>query len=173
MRIHFIIHEHFEAPGAYESWAKARGYTTTYSRVYAGESLPENSPEREVGKFPITLTKDGITHPLFDHFGTVLEVGHWHNDMPGLTPDAKVIAYSAGCPRQIVAYSCLVFGFQCHMELTKKVVASLIENDDLSEAANYRFVNEPQVLLNLDYDEMNQKLREFLDKLAKAYQAYS
>lgn len=72
---------------------------TTYSRVYAGESLPENSPEREVGKFPITLTKGGITHPLFDHFGTVLEVGHWHNDMPGLAPDAKVIAYSAGCPR--------------------------------------------------------------------------
>lgn len=31
-----------------------------------------------------------------------------------------------------------LFGFQCHMELTKEVVASLIENDDLSEAANYR-----------------------------------
>ncbi|WP_105901872.1 type 1 glutamine amidotransferase [Vibrio gangliei] len=236
MHIHFIIHEHFEAPGAYESWAKARGYTTTYSRVYAGQSLPkkvddidflivmggpqdpvttieqcahfdakgeqavikkaidagkvvlgiclgsqligealgahyEHSPEREIGKFPITLTKDGITHPLFDHFGTVLEVGHWHNDMPGLTQDAKVIAYSEGCPRQIVAYSDLVFGFQCHMELTKEVVTLLIENDDLSEAVNYRFVDEPQVLLNHDYDEMNQKLHEFLDKLAKAYQA--
>lgn len=235
MHIHFIIHEHFEAPGAYEFWAKTRGYITSYSRVYAGDSLPEkvddidflivmggpqapettieqcahfdakgeqviitkaidsgkvvlgiclgsqligealgahyeNSPEREVGKFPITLTKDGITHPLFDHFGTVLEVGHWHNDMPGLTPDAKIIAYSEGCPRQIVAYSDLVFGFQCHMELTQEVVALLIENDDLSEAANYRFVDESEVLLNHDYDEMNQKLYEFLDKLAKSYQ---
>ncbi len=66
-----------------------------------------------------------------------------------------------------------LFGFQCHMELTKEVVASLIENDDLSEAANYRFVNEPKVLLNHDYDEMNQKLHEFLDKLTIAYQAYS
>ena len=238
MHIHFIIHEHFEAPGAYESWAKTRGYTTSYSRVYDGNSLPEkvddidflivmggpqdpvtsieqcahfdakgeqaviskaidagkvvlgiclgsqligealgahyaHSPEREIGKFPITLTKDGITHPLFDHFGTVLEVGHWHNDMPGLTPDAKIIAYSEGCPRQIVAYSDLVFGFQCHMELTKEVVALLIENDDLSEAANYRFVDEPEVLMNHDYDEMNQKLHKFLDKLAKSYQAQS
>ncbi|MBF4222663.1 glutamine amidotransferase, partial [Vibrio anguillarum] len=51
------------------------------------------------------------------------------------------------------------------------VVALLIENDDLSEAANYRFVDEPEVLMNHDYDEMNQKLHEFLDKLAKAYQA--
>ncbi|MZI92993.1 glutamine amidotransferase [Vibrio sp. CAIM 722] len=236
MRVHFIIHENFEVPGAYEFWAKARGYTTTYTRVYDGDSLPikvddidflivmggpqdpvttieqcahfdakgeqavitkainagkvvlgiclgaqligealgahyEHSPEREIGKFPITLTKDGITHPLFDHFGTVLEVGHWHNDMPGLTPDSKIIAYSEGCPRQIVAYSDLVFGFQCHMELTKEVVALLIENDDLSGAANYRFVDEPEVLINHDYAEMNQKLHEFLDKLAKAYQA--
>ncbi|MCA0934274.1 type 1 glutamine amidotransferase [Vibrio alginolyticus] len=236
MHIHFIIHEHFEAPGAYESWAKTRGYTTAYSRVYAGDSLPNNvddidflivmggpqdpettneqcahfdakaeqviitkaiesgkvvlgiclgsqligealgahyehSPEREIGKFPITLTKDGIIHPLFDHFGKVLDVGHWHNDMPGLTPEAKIIAYSEGCPRQIVAYSDLVFGFQCHMELTKEVVALLIENDDLSEAANYRFVDESKALLTHDYDEMNQKLHEFLDKLVKSYQA--
>ena len=75
--------------------------------------------------------------------------------------------------RQIVAYSDLVFGFQCHMELTKEVVALLIENDDLSEAANYRFVDEPEILMNHDYDEMNQKLHKFLDKLAKSYQAQS
>ena len=41
MHIHFMIYEHFEAPGAYESWAKTRCYTTTYSRVYDGNSLPE------------------------------------------------------------------------------------------------------------------------------------
>ncbi|MBF4437833.1 glutamine amidotransferase, partial [Vibrio anguillarum] len=41
MHIHFIIHEHFEAPGAYESWAKTRGHSTGYSRVYDGDSLPE------------------------------------------------------------------------------------------------------------------------------------
>jgi len=236
MRIHFIIHEHFEAPGAYGTWARKHRHTITYSRVYLGEPLPqqveeidflivmggpqspattieqcahfdakgeqavitkainagkvvlgvclgaqligealgahyEHSPEREIGKFPIKLTKYANTHPLFEHFGSVLEVGHWHNDMPGLTPDSKIIAHSEGCPRQIVAYGDLVFGFQCHMELTKEVVALLIENDDLSEATNYRFVDYPEVLLNHDYDKMNEKLYEFLDKLMKAYQA--
>lgn len=236
MHIHFIIHEHFEAPGAYESWAKKYSHKITYSRVYQGEPLPqhieeidflivmggpqdplttieqcvhfdakgeqevilksidagkvvlgiclgsqligealgatfEHSPEREIGKFPITLTETGLTHPLFNHFGKILDVGHWHNDMPGLTNESQVIAYSEGCPRQIVAYSDLVYGFQCHMELTKDVVALLIENDDLSEASKYRYVDEPDVLLNHDYDEMNQKLHGFLDKLESFYKS--
>ena len=28
MHIYFIVHEHFEAPGAYLHWAQERGYTT-------------------------------------------------------------------------------------------------------------------------------------------------
>ncbi len=91
--------------------------------------------------------------------------------MPGLTLDSKVIAYSEGCPRQIVAYSDKVFGFQCHMELTKELVSLLIQNDDLSRAAEYRFVDEADILLNHDYYEMNLKLHEFLDKLAQRCQA--
>ncbi|NOI98623.1 type 1 glutamine amidotransferase [Vibrio kanaloae] len=235
MHIHFIIHEHFEAPGAYETWAQTHGYAISYSRVYLGDSLPtsiedidllivmggpqnpqtslkqchyfdadaeqaliskainarksvlgvclgsqligeslgatyQQSPEREIGKFPITLTQEGLTHPLFAHFDKELKVGHWHNDMPGLTPVAKVIAYSQGCPRQIVAYSDLVFGFQCHMELTKALVTALIDNDDLSNSKEHRFVEDAEVLLNHDYDEMNQKLMTFLDKLTDYYQ---
>ncbi|MDK9762507.1 glutamine amidotransferase [Vibrio sp. D420a] len=234
MHIHFIVHEHFEAPGAYESWAEKHGHTITYSRVYQGDSLLqdiddidflivmggpqdpattieqctyfdskgeqeliekainagkvvlgiclgsqligevlgarfEHSPEREIGMFPITLTDIGLTHPLFDHFSQTLDVGHWHNDMPGLTVDAQVIAFSEGCPRQIVAYGELVFGFQCHMELTKHVVALLIENDELPEPRKFRFVEDPTTLLQHNYDEMNQKLHVFLNKLEKRY----
>lgn len=234
MRVHFIIHEHFEAPGAYEIWAKEKEHTVTYSRVYLGEALPKNvddidflivmggpqdpdttkemcphfdapgeqqviatainagkavigiclgsqligqalgasfahSPEKEIGKFPITLTETGEQHPMFSHFGKTLEVGHWHNDMPGLTSDAIIIAYSEGCPRQIVAYSDRVFGFQCHMELTPEVVELLIENSDLSHASEYRFVHSPAELREHDYSEMNQVLFTFLDKLERHY----
>ena len=153
MHIHFIIHEHFEAPGAYEIWGKSRGCSLSYTRVYQGEPLPEelggtdlliimggpqspattreecpwfdaqaekalisraieagktvigvclgsqligealgaafcHSPEKEIGKFPVRLTDAGKANPLFEGFGSVLNVGHWHNDMPGLTPQA-------------------------------------------------------------------------------------
>ncbi|WP_313683738.1 type 1 glutamine amidotransferase [Pantoea sp.] len=236
MRIHFIVHEYFEAPGAYETWANKAGHQVTFSRVYLGEILPDDvtgidflivmggpqdpattreacphfdsvgeqaviaaavaagkvvigiclgsqligealgasfshSPEREIGKFSVTLTDAGKAHPLFSHFGDVLDVGHWHNDMPGLTQDAQILAFSEGCPRQIVAYSDRVFGFQCHMELTTDVVERLIQHSEheLSRAAEYRFVDTPETLRNHDYDEMNQVLYAFLDKVSAVY----
>ncbi|PAO23052.1 type 1 glutamine amidotransferase [Enterobacter roggenkampii] len=232
MHIQFIIHEHFEAPGAYEIWGKSRGCSLSYTRVYQGDSLPEelgntdlliimggpqspattreecpwfdaqaekalisraieagktvigvclgsqligealgaafcHSPEKEIGKFPVRLTDAGKANPLFEGFGSVLNVGHWHNDMPGLTPQAKVLAYSEGCPRQIVQYSERVYGFQCHMELTPEVVELLIEHsqNDLRRAGEFRFVETAEKLRSHDYREMNQVLFAFLDKL--------
>ena len=232
MHIHFIIHEHFEAPGAYEIWGKSRGCSLSYTRVYQGDPLPEelggtdlliimggpqspattreecpwfdaqaekalisraieegktvigvclgsqligealgaafcHSPEKEIGKFPVRLTDAGKANPLFEGFGSVLNVGHWHNDMPGLTPQAKVLAYSEGCPRQIVQYSERDYGFQCHMELTPEVVELLIEHsqNDLRRAGEFRFVETAEKLRSHDYREMNQVLFSFLDKL--------
>ncbi|ENX4469521.1 type 1 glutamine amidotransferase [Enterobacter roggenkampii] len=232
MHIHFIIHEHFEAPGAYEIWGKSRGCSLSYTRVYQGDPLPEelggtdlliimggpqspattreecpwfdaqaekalisraieagktvigvclgsqligealgaafcHSPEKEIGKFPVRLTDAGKANPLFEGFGSVLNVGHWHNDMPGLTPQAKVLAYSEGCPRQIVQYSERVYGFQCHMELTPEVVELLIEHSqsDLRRAGEFRFVETAEKLRSHDYREMNEVLFSFLDKL--------
>ncbi|HCT3172121.1 type 1 glutamine amidotransferase [Enterobacter asburiae] len=232
MHIHFIIHEHFEAPGAYEIWGKNRGCSLSYSRVYQGDPLPEDlestdvliimggpqspattlkecpwfdaqaemrligraieagktvigvclgsqligealgaafcrSPEKEIGKFPLRLTEAGKANPLFKDFDHELSVGHWHNDMPGLTPQAKVLAYSEGCPRQIVQYGERVYGFQCHMELTPEVVELLIEHsqNDLRRAAEFRFVETAEKLRSHDYREMNQVLFSFLDKL--------
>ena len=238
LRVHFIVHEDFEAPGAYETWASRRGHHVTFSRVYAGEPLPADaeaidllivmggpqdpavtveecahfdskseqaviaaavragkavigvclgsqligealgapfahSPEKEIGKFPITLTEAGCQHALFSDFATTLEVGHWHNDMPGLTAQAEIIASSVGCPRQIVAYSDLVYGFQCHMELTRELVERLIAHseNDLSRAADYRFVSTAEQLRAEDYRQMNEVLFCFLDKLEARYHA--
>ena len=238
MHIHFIIHEHFEAPGAYEVWGKNRGCSMSYSKVYQGDPLPEDllstdlliimggpqspattlqecpwfdaqaemrligraieagktvigvclgsqligealgaafchSPEKEIGKFPVRLTDAGKANPLFEDFGHELNVGHWHNDMPGLTLQAKVLAYSEGCPRQIVQYGERIYGFQCHMELTPEVVELLIEHsqNDLRRAAEFRFVETAEKLRSHDYQEMNQVLFSFLDKLVAQREA--
>ena len=232
--MHFVIHEAFEAPGAYEGWALARNYQLSYSRLYDGDALPssaedidllivmggpqspattkeecphfdvgaeqtliracvaagkavlgiclgsqligealgaryEHSPEKEIGSFPIVLTKAGRAHPWFETFGDSLVVGHWHNDMPGLTPDARIIAYSEGCPRQIVQYGDLVYGFQCHMELTPDVVDLLIAASPDEFVTPHRFVQQPSVLRSNSYGEMNKALFGFLDFLSTAY----
>lgn len=130
-----------------------------------------HSPEKEIGVFSIILTEDGIKDEKVNHFGSVLNVGHWHNDMPGLTKESKVLAVSEGCPVQIVSYSNLVYGFQCHMELTTEVVALLIESetDLLAKSKQYQYVQNPETILAYNYDEMNEKLFQFLDKLVLAY----
>lgn len=119
----------------------------------------------------IHLTEEGLANPKFSHFGKTLDVGHWHNDMPGLTTEARIIARSEGCPRQIVEYSPLVYGFQCHMELTKDVVELLIQASEaeLATLTDRRFVQQPAALRENDYAEMNQKLFVFLDKLVADY----
>ena len=43
MRIHFIIHESFEAPGVYYDWAIKKGHDVTTSKLYDGGKLPENA----------------------------------------------------------------------------------------------------------------------------------
>ncbi|EPF2245208.1 type 1 glutamine amidotransferase [Citrobacter werkmanii] len=232
MRVHFVIHESFESAGAYLPWAESRGYTITWSRVYAGETVPANadgfdmlvvfggpqsprttqaecpyfdaqaeqhlinqaitarkivvgiclgsqligealgakvcqSPEKEIGHYPITLTESGQQHPLFSHFGSPLIVGHWHNDMPGLTDQAIILATSEGCPRQIVQYGNFVYGFQCHMEFTAEAVEGLIQHSEqeLAEAEGKRFIRPVEEMRAWDYQQMNEKLWQFLDKL--------
>jgi len=139
-----------------------------------GEALGarhERSPRKEIGKFPIMLTDEGMRHEKVAHFGKTLSVGHWHNDMPGLTEGAKVLAYSEGCPRQIIEYAPLAYGFQCHMEFTREVISLLIaaSGNELAGLTHHRFVQQPDALRQNDYSQMNEKLFVFLDKLVDAY----
>jgi len=78
---------------------------------------------------------------------------------------------SKGCPRQIVAYSSLVYGFQCHMEFTPEVVELLIseELDFLTHNTTHPYVQKPNEIRRFDFNQMNEMLYGFLDKLAMEY----
>jgi GMP synthase (glutamine-hydrolysing) len=137
-----------------------------------GEALGANfahSPQKEIGVFPIYLTEAAKEDSIFSQFPHQFMGGHWHNDMPGLTTDAKILAESAGCPRQIVKYSSRVYGFQCHLEFTQKAVADMIKNcsNDFTSAAGLPYVQSPDELVNYDFSKMNQLLFAFLDEFVK------
>ncbi|OKP81795.1 GMP synthase [Paenibacillus sp. P3E] len=236
MNIHFIIHEAFEGPGTFMSWAKVKEYNVSYTSVYLGEKVPdaienidflivlggpqspdttieecphfdaaaeikiikncidakkvvlgvclgaqligealgakyEHSPETEIGCYPITFTEEGQNNDLFTHFGKTSIVGHWHNDMPGLTSNSQIIAYSEGCPRQIVRYQKFVYGFQCHLEFNPELIELLIENskEELSRGLNKSFVQQPENLRKNNYAKMEEQLNVFLTKLVREY----
>ena len=129
----------------------------------------EHSPEREIGVFPITLTEAGLKDEHVKVLGPTLNTGHWHGDMPGLTEDAVVLATSQECPRQIICFSPKHYAFQAHLEFDPDAVDLLIaaDGEDFLEeqSQNLDFVQQPDVIRNYDYREMNAKLYAFLDSL--------
>jgi GMP synthase (glutamine-hydrolysing) len=232
MKVHFIVHESFEAPAAIEIWARNKGCEISYTRIYVGDSFPgscdfdflvvmggpqspatttlecrhfdaqkeiafikkaidqkkillgvclgaqlvgealgarfDHSPNREIGVFPLVLTEDGKRDPLFGTFAETFKVGHWHGDMPGLTPESKVLAISEGCPRQIVRYAPTIYGFQCHFEFTREAVDGMIQNsaDELKEHKDLPYVQTAEQMRAYDYSKMNSMLFQFLDHVS-------
>jgi len=236
MRVHFIIHEAYEGPGALLNWVKDNNHVMSSTRIYLNELLPSNiefidllivlggpqcpgtteqechyfnvekevsliraciesekvvfgvclgaqligealgakfekSPNKEIGYFPIKLTEFAGKHSKIAHFNSNEVVGHWHNDMPGLTPTSKVLATSEGCPRQIVEYSNLVYGFQCHLEFTPESVAELVSVsvDEFSDIDNHPYIQNPEYIIDSSSLHMNSLLFEFMDKLMIEY----
>lgn len=133
-----------------------------------GEALGgkfDHSPNREIGKFEITLTDAGKKDPIFSSFPDKFLVGHWHGDMPGLTSKSEILAYSEGCPRQIVKYTPKVYGFQCHFEFTPEAIEGMIENstEELEKYKSLPYIQSIETLRSNDYNEMNEYLFKFLD----------
>lgn len=124
---------------------------------------PERSPEKEVGVYPVNLTHDGINDPLLLGMPSSFPVIHWHNDMPGLTDDAVLLASSIGCPRQIVRYKTNVYGFQCHLEITLDGIKDMIKAvpEDLSAS---KFTQSEQELLANDYTAINRMMIAILER---------
>jgi GMP synthase (glutamine-hydrolysing) len=125
----------------------------------------DSSPHREIGVFPIKLTEAAKDDPIFTSFPEEFLVGHWHNDMPGLTEDAVLLASSQGCPRQIVRYAPHAYGFQCHFEFTENAINNMITRcaSELENDGSELYVQAPDLLRQHNYKEINARLFEFLD----------
>lgn len=141
-----------------------------------GEALGghfSRSPEREVGPTRLTLTEAGKHDPFLRAFPASFLSGESHNDMAGLTPDCAVLAYSEGCPRQILRYGKYLYGFQTHMEFDRQIVTELLEKlpEMLFEPEKHPFVQRPEIITGFDYSETNALLSAFLDALSADYQS--
>lgn len=139
-----------------------------------GEALgakTQRSPNKEVGIFPIKLTEAGTKDILLKSLPQKFSVVHWHNDMPGLTADAEILAFSEGCPRQIIRYLPFVYGFQCHPEPTKQNIESMIEccPNDLAPG---KFVQPVAEFLSGDFDAINENMLMILNNFLNACDLY-
>lgn len=114
--------------------------------VYLGD-------EPEIGWFPIELKSKGIMHVL-----------HWHSETFDLPEGAELIASSAVCENQVFTYGKNVLGIQCHLEMDRISLESLMSNCK-QELVNSRFVmTETQMLEGFEIyaDKAFQILKSFL-----------
>ena len=126
------------------------------------------SPQKEVGVFPITLTNEGLKNALFEGFPSSFPVIHWHNDMPGETLTSQILAASPGCPKQIIQYSDSIYGFQCHLEITKEGIRELIDACPQDLISSPYTQSREELLMN-DYASIHEKLFLILDRLVEEY----
>ena len=124
----------------------------------------EPSPEREIGIFPIMLNPEAGSDPISKNFPARVQVVHWHDDMPGITQGAVVLAKSDGCPRQIIRYAPRVYGIQCHFEITREVAQGLIEECP-EELRPGRLVQNAKDILASDFSSINKLMLMILDQL--------
>lgn len=69
MKVHFVLHETFEVPGAYLKWAQERGHQVTMTKVYEREALPETVDEIDfliVMGGPQSPDEDRKAFPYYD-----------------------------------------------------------------------------------------------------------
>ena len=128
-----------------------------------------HSPLQEVGYVEGTLTVDGRREPFFADFPNKVNIGAWHNDMPGLTKDAVIIMVSEGCPRQIVKYSKYVYGFQTHMEFDHRSYLEGIKESAESLKLKGPYIKNKKEIERFDTTEMKNLLFSFLDRMIKDY----
>lgn len=123
------------------------------------------SPNKEIGIYPIQMTKEAEKDPIFKHFTKQFDVVHWHSDMAGLPEGSILLASSDGCPRQAFRYGDRVYGLQFHLELTPTLMKEMIKHchDDLIPGL---YVQSADELLKLDFTASNQKMNSILDNLA-------
>ena len=129
-----------------------------------------HSPYLEVGYVKARFTNEGRKDPFFKDFPNELDIGSWHEDMPGLTNDAVLIMSSDGCPHQIVRYAKYAYGFQTHMEFThESILNGIKENKKELETLKGPYIKSVDEIINFDTREMNICLETFLDNISKDY----
>lgn len=82
--------------------------------------------EKEIGWFPVDLTRQGRDSLFGDVLPERFVAFHWHGDTFDIPAGAPPLASSAVCPNQAFLYQGRVLGLQLHMEVTPESVAHLL-----------------------------------------------
>ena len=101
MKVHFVLHETFEVPGAYLKWAQERGHQVTTTKVYENEILPESVDDIDfliVMGGPQSPDEDREAFPYYDPQAEI------HLIQKAIKADRYIVGVCLGAQLLSVAY---------------------------------------------------------------------
>jgi GMP synthase-like glutamine amidotransferase len=133
-----------------------------------GGTITKN-PNLEIGWFPITLSSEARSSPLFSFFPEKPTVFHWHGDtFSSLPEDAVCIAENSACKHQAFIYKKKIFGFQFHLENTEKIIENLLNHCKDEMVPGVFVQTQKELLLHPEYIKQDNKLMNmFLTQLKR------
>ena len=135
------------------------------AEALGGEVYPNDY--KEIGWFPIELTKAGKAHPLFEGWPESLVVFHWHGETFSIPEGAVHLARSEACENQAFLYEGRVLALQFHLEVTPEIVIELLDKS-AQDLVPGPFVQEPENIKG--QPELFSFCHEYLFKLLDAFE---
>jgi GMP synthase (glutamine-hydrolysing) len=137
------------------------------AHVLGARVYPNN--EKEIGWWPVKLTKEGEKHPLLMDIPEEFATFHWHGDTFDIPEGAVHLMSSDVCANQAFLYKEKVLALQFHFETTESSVRDIVTNcrDELVKASHIQ--TEEQILSQAGYliPDNNKHLEMILDRMAK------
>lgn len=138
-----------------------------------GGSVKKHS-QKEIGWYPITLSKKAQSHPFFEKWPAEIVTFHWHQDIFEPPTGSLEIGSSAACDHQGFYYEktndrgekSAVVGFQFHLEMTYEISKRLVESchEDIAKPGPY-IGSKNQILSGFaPYAQSQAHLFSFLDQ---------
>ena len=138
-----------------------------------GGKVTRNS-HKEIGWFPVTLTRKARSLPLFSFLPENPLVFQWHGDTFSIPTEAVHLAESEACKNQAFMYGDRIFAFQFHLENTREIIEGLVHHcgdEQGGEQAGIGYVQTgTELLSHPDYiAQDNRWMNEFLNRLETRY----
>ncbi len=138
------------------------------AHVLGAEVYPNKS--KEIGWWPIQLTKAGKEHLLLQEFPDEFVTFHWHGDTFDIPKGAVRLISSDVCANQAFLFNDKVLGLQFHFETTVHSLKEITSNcrDELINAPYIQSEKEMLSDAGRYIEDNNKRLEIMLDRLVMA-----
>lgn len=124
---------------------------------------------KEIGWFPVSLTKEEGHSKTFDSFPRRFTSFHWHGDTFQIPPGARKSAESEACQNQAFEYG-RITGLQFHLEYSKNSIDQMLKKCG-AEIIDGKYIQKPEEIISnyTNLVEANKLLELLLDNIEREY----